>query len=67
VHSWTQTPIPGGFTPTSNGTTGSNIDCTDRDGGPFEHRSTVSGTTANFNVQAGETVRCTWFYNEAPA
>jgi hypothetical protein len=36
------------------------LDCTDRDAGPFENRSTVSGSTATFNVQAGETVVCTW-------
>jgi hypothetical protein len=36
------------------------IDCTDRDAGPFEQRSTVSGATATFNVQPGESVTCTW-------
>ena len=36
------------------------LDCTDRDAGPFEQRSTVSGSTATFNVQSGETVTCTW-------
>ena len=42
-----------------------NIDCTDRDAGPFEDRSTVSGATATYNVQAGETVVCTWANRKA--
>ncbi|MFI5047252.1 MAG: hypothetical protein ACHQIG_09320 [Acidimicrobiia bacterium] len=38
----------------------SNLDCTDRDSGPFDERSTVSGATATFNVQPGENVTCIW-------
>jgi hypothetical protein len=52
-YSWTQVSRPPGFG-------GPSIDCTDRDAGPFQNRSTVSGSTATFNVQAGETVVCTW-------
>jgi hypothetical protein len=52
-HTWKQVSATGGFAVL-------NIDCTDRDAGPFEQRSTVSGTSATFNVQPGETVTCTW-------
>ncbi|MGH8984182.1 MAG: prealbumin-like fold domain-containing protein, partial [Acidimicrobiia bacterium] len=53
TYSWTEVGLPAGWRL-------SNIDCSDRDAGPFEHRSTVSGATATFNVQPGETVLCTW-------
>ena len=66
IYTWTQAPVPPGFEPSNTGA-GSNIDCTDRDGGPFEERSTVSGTTVNINVQPGETVTCTWRYHQAPS
>lgn len=52
-YAWTETSLSDGW-----GLFG--IDCTDRDAGPFEERSTVSGATATFNVQPGETVVCTW-------
>ena len=52
-YTWKQVSASGGFGVL-------NIDCTDRDAGPFDQRSTVSGTSATFNVQPGETVSCTW-------
>ena len=53
TYSWTEVSA-------STGWRLSNIDCSDRDAGPFQNRSTVSGATATFNVQPGETVVCTW-------
>jgi len=53
TYSWTEVGIPPGWRLT-------NIDCSDRDAGPFEHRSTVFFATATFNVQPGETIVCTW-------
>jgi hypothetical protein len=53
TYAWTQVSV-------SEGWRLFGIDCTDRDAGPFDQRSTVSGATATFNVQAGETVVCTW-------
>jgi hypothetical protein len=56
TYAWTQTSSPGWAV--------ASIDCSDRDG-PIELRSTASGTTARFNVQAGETVVCTWTNDRA--
>jgi uncharacterized membrane protein YgcG len=53
TYTWTEVGVPPGWRL-------SNVDCSDRDAGPFEHRSTVSGATATFNVQPGETIVCTW-------
>jgi hypothetical protein len=53
TYSWTEVGVPPGWSLF-------NVDCSDRDAGPFEHRSTVSGATATFNVQPGETIVCTW-------
>jgi hypothetical protein len=52
LYPWTQAA--------TSGWTVTNLDCTDRDAGPFEQRSTTSGSTATYNVQPGETVTCTW-------
>ena len=53
TYSWTEVSSSPGWKFTG-------LDCSDRDAGPFEQRSTVSGPTATFNVQPGETVICTW-------
>jgi hypothetical protein len=53
TYTWRQVAAPPGYGVL-------NMDCTDRDAGPFEQRSTHTNTSATFNVQAGETVTCTW-------
>ncbi|MGH9051387.1 MAG: prealbumin-like fold domain-containing protein, partial [Acidimicrobiia bacterium] len=53
TYAWTEVGVPPGWQLF-------NLDCSDRDAGPFEHRSTISGATATFNVQPGEWVVCTW-------
>jgi hypothetical protein len=53
TYTWKQVKAPAGYGVL-------NVDCTDRDAGPFDQRSTVSGSSATFNVQPGETVTCTW-------
>lgn len=53
TYSWTEVSLPPGWRLAA-------VDCTDKEAGPFEQRSTVSGATATFNVQPGETVVCTW-------
>jgi hypothetical protein len=52
-YTWKQKSATGGYSVL-------NVDCSDRDAGPFDQRSTTSGSSATFNVQSGETVTCTW-------
>lgn len=52
THAWTQASAAGWRL--------RGVDCSDRDAGPYEWRSTTSGATATFNVQPGETVTCTY-------